>query len=394
MMFAINEINNSSDLLPGFTLGYRIFDSCPSVPLSIRASLNLMNMYKSGTDSCSKLSNVHAVIGETTSTSTIGVARTMGPFLIPVVSVAYIFHLCILLIISNETRMCVFLLSYAFQISHSATCACLGNRRAYPSFFRTIPSDIYQSQALAKLVKHFGWTWVGAIRTNSDYGNGGMTAFLEAAQKEGVCIEYSVAIYRTDPRKWFLEVVDIIKKSTSKVIVAFVDGTDLDILIKELYAQSVTGLQWVGSEGWITYRFIASPVNYAVVKGAVGFSALNAHLPGLQEFLTESRPSTTPGNDGLVELWETVFKCTLNLGAQSSLAACTGKESLRNASTRFTDVSDGSLLNNVYKATYAIAHALHMIFTCKDGEGLFENNTCADRHNVQPWQVKINVTTK
>uniref|UniRef100_A0A3B4XZ53 Olfactory receptor C family, j1 n=1 Tax=Seriola lalandi dorsalis TaxID=1841481 RepID=A0A3B4XZ53_SERLL len=316
MMFAIEEINNSSELLPGVTLGYRIFDSCPSIPLSIRASLNLMNRYESGEGSCNKLSSVHAVIGETTSTSTIGIARTMGPFHIPV-------------------------------ISHSATCACLSNRRDYPSFFRTIPSDLYQSKALAKLVKHFGWTWVGAIRTNSDYGNGGMATFLEAAEKEGVCVEYSVAIYRTDPRKWFLEVVNIIKKSTSKVIVAFADGTDLDILIKELHAQNVTGLQWVGSEGWITYRYIASSVNYAVVQGAVGFAALNAYIPGLQEFLA----------------------------------------------------NNASLLNNVYKATYAVGHALHMLFTCKDGQGPFENNTCADRENIQPWQVlhyltQVNFTTK
>uniref|UniRef100_A0A3Q1FMN5 Olfactory receptor C family, j1 n=1 Tax=Acanthochromis polyacanthus TaxID=80966 RepID=A0A3Q1FMN5_9TELE len=319
MMFAIEEINNSSELLPGVTLGYRIFDSCPSIPLSIRASLNLMNRYESEASNCTKLSNVHAVIGETTSTSTIGIARTMGPFHIPV-------------------------------ISHSATCACLSNRRDYPSFFRTIPSDIYQSKALAKLVKYFGWTWVGAIRTNSDYGNGGMATFLEAAEREGVCVEYSLAIYRTDPRKWFLEVVDIIKKSTSKVIVAFADGTDLDILIKELHAQNVTGLQWVGSEGWITYRYIASSVNYAVVQGAVGFAALNAHIPGLQEFLANN-------------------------------------------------VSDASLLNNVYKATYAVAHALHMLFNCKDGQGPFENNTCADIENVKPWQVLhyltlINFTTK
>lgn len=86
MMFAIEEINNSSELLPGLTLGYRIFDSCPSIPLSIRASLNLMNRYERGKSTCDKLSTVHAVIGDTTSTSTIGIARTMGPFHIPVVS--------------------------------------------------------------------------------------------------------------------------------------------------------------------------------------------------------------------------------------------------------------------------------------------------------------------
>ena len=217
-----------------------------------------------------------------------------------------------------------------------------------------------------------------------------MATFLEAAEREGVCVEYSVAIYRTDPRKWFLEVVDIIKKSTSKVIVAFADGTDLDILIKELHAQNVTGLQWVGSEGWITYRYIASPVNYAVVQGAVGFAALNAHIPGLQEFLANSRPSTAPGDQGLVELWETVFGCTLTPQAEGSVAApCTGKESLWDTNTRFTDVSDASLLNNVYKATYAVAQALHMLFTCKDGEGPFEKDTCADRENAKPWQVNI-----
>ncbi|KAK7905212.1 hypothetical protein WMY93_017819 [Mugilogobius chulae] len=358
MMFAIEEINNSTELLPDITLGYRIFDSCPSIPCLEEDTR------------CERLSTVHAVIGETTSTSTIGIARTMGPFHIPV-------------------------------ISHSATCACLSNRRDYPSFFRTIPSDLYQSKALAKLVKHLGWTWVGAIRTRSDYGNGGMATFIEAAAKEGVCVEYSVAIYRTDSKKWFLEVIDIIKTSTSKVIVAFADGTDLDILIKELYAQNVTGLQWVGSEGWITYRYIASAVNYAVVQGAVGFAALNAHIPGLQEFLTNSRPSTQPGNQGLLEFWESVFECTLSPTHEttSSLPVCSGSESLWDTDSRFTDVSDASLLNNVYKATYAIAYALHMLFTCKEGLGPFENNSCAEKGNVKPWQVlhyltQVNFTTK
>ncbi|XP_034024838.1 extracellular calcium-sensing receptor-like [Thalassophryne amazonica] len=372
MIFAIEEINNSSELLPGVTLGYRIFDSCPSIPLSIRASLNLMNQYENEESSCDHFSTVHAVIGDTTSTSTIGIARTMGPFRIPV-------------------------------ISHSATCACLSNRRNYPSFFRTIPSDSYQSKALAKLVKHFGWSWVGTIRTNSDYGNGGMSTFLRAAEKEGICVEYSVAIYRTDPRKWFLRVVDIIKASTSKVIVAFTDGTDLDILIKELYVQNVTGLQWVGSEGWITYRYIASPVNYAVVQGAVGFAPLNVDIPELQEFLANSKPSTILGDHGLVELWEMVFSCKLSPQAdshgQTSVSACTGNESLKNTSSRFTDVSDASLLNNIYKATYAVAHALHLSLTCQDGQSPFQGNICAKKENLKPWQVlhyltQVNFTTK
>lgn len=85
MIFAIEEINNRTDLLPGFILGYRIYDSCPSIPLSVGASLALINGQMETEKSCTSPSAVQAVIGETTSTSTIDIARTIGPFKIPVV---------------------------------------------------------------------------------------------------------------------------------------------------------------------------------------------------------------------------------------------------------------------------------------------------------------------
>ncbi|NP_001103761.1 olfactory receptor CJ1 precursor [Danio rerio] len=368
MIFAIEEINNRTDLLPGFILGYRIYDSCPSIPLSVGASLTLMNGQMETKKSCASPSAVQAVIGETTSTSTIDIARTIGPFKIPV-------------------------------LSHSATCACLSNRQQYPSFFRTIPSDYYQSRALVKLVTYFGWKWVGAVRSMGDYGNNGMATFLEAAEKEGICVEYSVSIYRTNSREKILEVTDIIKKSTSKVIVAFADGNDLDMLIKELYYQNVTGYQWVGSEGWITYRFLATAINYAVVGGAIGFAVPNAYIPGLKEFITGSQPSLRPGNTGLVELWESVFDCTLNSQTHNASKICNGQESLANINTRFTDVSDASLLNNVYNAVYAVAHAVEELLTCEKGKGPFHKKTCAEKGKIQPWQVlyyltQVNFTTK
>ncbi|XP_061072485.1 extracellular calcium-sensing receptor-like [Conger conger] len=368
MIFAIEEINNNPEILPDISLGYRIFDSCPSVPLSIRSSLALMNGHEKVTKTCLKPSSVHAIIGETYSTSTIGIVRTVGPFHIPV-------------------------------LSHSATCACLSNRKEYPTFFRTIPSDYYQSRALAKLIKNFGWTWVGAIRTNDDYGNNGMATFLKAAKYEGICIEYSVPIHKTDSRQKFLEVIEIIKKSSSKVIFAFVDGTSMEMLIKELFLQNVTDFQWVGSEGWINYGSIVSPVSYAVVGGAIGLAIPNIHLRGLKEFIMNTRPSTKPGNLGLVELWESIFSCILLPRKDVSMKACTGSESLHEINPRYTDVTDTSLLINVYNAVYAVAHSLHNLIMCKDGHGPFMNRTCADKDQIEPWQVlhyltQVNFTTK
>ncbi|KAK3570690.1 hypothetical protein QTP86_025028, partial [Hemibagrus guttatus] len=93
---------------------------------------------------------------------------------------------CSLMAPGTDIDCCV-----AAWISHAATCECLSNRKDYPSFFRTIASDYYQSRALAYLIKHFGWSWVGTVNSDNDYGNNGMAIFLNAAEEEGICVEYS-----------------------------------------------------------------------------------------------------------------------------------------------------------------------------------------------------------
>ncbi|XP_066566371.1 extracellular calcium-sensing receptor-like [Amia ocellicauda] len=366
MIFAIEEINNRSDILPNVSLGYKIYDSCRTVSLSIKAALDLINVeHKNLSDeSCTKPTTVHAIIGQASSTPTIGIARTVGPYGIPV-------------------------------LSHFATCACLSNRKEFPTFFRTIPSDYYQSRALAKLVKHFGWTWVGAIRTDDDYGNNGMATFLQAAKQEGICIEYSEAIYRSDPREKVLKIANIVKKSSSKVIVAFTTYVEMDLLVKELLIMNVTGLQWVGTEGWIIDRYLASSDNYKVLRGAIGLSIPNVEIPGLKEFILNARPSNTPGNTGFNVFWESIFNCSLTNGNSNR---CTGMETLIEINNEYTDVSDMGILNNVYKAVYAVAHSLHNLFTCKNGQGPFQNKTCANENKTEPWQVlhymkEVNFTT-
>ncbi|XP_066566567.1 extracellular calcium-sensing receptor-like [Amia ocellicauda] len=366
LIFAIEEINNRSDILPNVSLGYKIYDSCRTVSMSIKSSLALMNVEQTNLsdEPCIKPTTVHAIIGETSSTPTIGIATTVGPFGIPV-------------------------------ISHFATCACLSNKKEFPTFFRTIPSDYYQSRALAKLVKHFGWTWVGAIRTDDDYGNNGMATFIQAAQQEGICIEYSEAIYRTDPREKFLKVADIVKKSSSKVIVAFTTYLEMDLLVKELLIQNVTGLQWVGSEAWITDRYLLSSESNKILYGAIGLSVPNVEIPGLKEFLLNARPSNTPGNTGFNEYWENIFNCSITDGNGNT---CTGMESLKERNNQYTAVSDIVILYNVYKAVYAVAHSLHHLFTCTNGQGPFQNKTCANKNKTEPWQVlhylkELNFTT-
>ncbi|KAG2463177.1 V2R1 protein, partial [Polypterus senegalus] len=357
MIFAIEEINNRTDILPGINLGYKIYDSCRDVRLALQAAMALVNGQEDGQmDGCNEQSRAPVIVGQTNSSPVIGFTTALSPFNIP-------------------------------AISHGASCSCLSNKNLYPTFFRTIASDYYQSRALVQLVKHFGWTWVGAIRSDTDYGNYGMATFVQIAQKEGVCIEYSEAIYRTYPKEKFIKIVDIIKKSTSKVIVAFVSFSDLEYLLNELFNQNVTGYQWIGTESWISARNPTFVKYYKLLSGAIGTAVSSAVIPGLQEFLLNVRPSNNPGNTGLNSFWEFLFNCSLSKQNNADLPPCTGSESLSNINNQYTDLSNNGYSSDVYKATYAVAYALHNLLSCQDEKRPAANGTCSVKMPIDPSQV-------
>uniref|UniRef100_A0A8C4DRU4 G-protein coupled receptors family 3 profile domain-containing protein n=1 Tax=Dicentrarchus labrax TaxID=13489 RepID=A0A8C4DRU4_DICLA len=321
MLFAIEEINNSTDLLPSITLGYKIYDACASIARGVRVALALAN----GNEGVSVPSEAPC------------------------------------------TR----------PISHFATCACLSDKTKYPSFLRTIPSDYYQSRALAQLVKHFGWTWVGAIRTNDDYGNNGMATFIETAQQLGICLEYSVSVFRTDPPVKIQQIINIIKASTSKVIVTFLSPTELYVIINELAQHNLTGYQWVGSEAWIFDSETAAVDRHHILDGAIGLSIPKAHVSGMKEFMLNVKPLNSSSNEMFTEFWETLFSCrfTQSKSSRGNQRECTGHEDVSGVQNSFTDMSLMPIFYNVYKGVYAVAHTLHNI--------LCLNKTCNRKvHNV------------
>ncbi|XP_051512058.1 extracellular calcium-sensing receptor-like [Myxocyprinus asiaticus] len=364
MMFAVDEINRDPDILPGVTLGYKIYNDCGSTNI-LRAAMTLVSgVEQSETEaSCPKPQTVQAIIGHSGSTPTMSIARIVGRFNIPV-------------------------------ISHFATCACLSNRKEYPSFFRTIPSDYYQSRALAQLVRQFGWTWVGALSNKNDYGVNGITTFIKAAHEEGVCIEYSEAFESTSPYHEILRIVNVIRSSTSKVIMAFMSHIEIKILVEELCRQKITGLQWIGSDAWITDDSLAYIQGHNLLIGSIGFTVRNAQIPGLGPFLQEVNPSQFPNSVFLKDFWEHVFDCSLT---KNEIRRCNGSEHLGNVQNPFTDLTDLRFSDNIYKAVYAVAHAMHNLLLCKQNISSTANAKC-ELNQLKPWQVlnslqSVNFTT-
>ncbi|XP_072895159.1 extracellular calcium-sensing receptor-like [Hemitrygon akajei] len=377
MIFAINEINQNENLLPGITLGYQIHDDCSSSAIASNAALTLMNGEEESVEylECRGSSNVVAIVGCDISSSSIVTARIMGSFGIPLVS-------------------------------YYSTCSCLSDKREYPTFFRTIPGDQYQSKLLAKLVRTFGWTWIGTIRSNTDYGHFGMQGFVEHVEKSGVCIAYSESFYRTDPPEKISKIVQVIKQASTKVVVAFVHSGDMRILLNEIWRQNVTGIQWIGSEAWITKKILPPKQRGTYLNGAIGPATRRIEIDDLRDYLHNIHPSKFPGNILVREFWETLFTCSLNVenstspGKYSShIRQCTVKEQVEGTESNYLPaIMDGSSYH-VYTAVYSIAHALHDLLTCVEGNGPFKNNTCAHIANFEPWQLlhylrTVNFTAK
>lgn len=235
-------------------------------------------------------------------------------------------------------------------------------------------------------MKYFGWMWVGAVKSDNDYGNNGLATFIKAAKQEGVCVEYSEGFSWTDSSEEIARVVKVIKSGSARVLVAFLAQSEMSVLLEEAVKQNLTGLQWVGSESWITAAHLAVKKYSAILIGSLGFTIRKTKITGLQEFLLRVNPSQNPQNNLLKEFWETTFSCSFQSDMHGG-TQCSGTEKLKDIQNLFTDVSELRISNNVYKAVYAVAHAMHTMFKCGPS-GEAANQSCNSNEDFELKQVR------
>ncbi|XP_039619658.1 extracellular calcium-sensing receptor-like [Polypterus senegalus] len=367
MVFAIEEINTDTSLLPNISLGYLIYDSCASPTKASKGAISVINGQAKAKNNFACPASVPVVIGESGSAQSIAISRMLGPFQIP-------------------------------MVSYFSTCACLSDKHEFPTFFRTVPSDFYQAKALAQLVKLFGWTWIGTIKGDNEYGRYGIQAFTEEVKKIGVCIPFSETVLRTYPRSKILQVVNTIKQSSVKVILAFASEGDLYPLMQEVVEQNITGIQWIASEAWITAARPSTERFFQSFGGTIGFVSRKMEIPEMKDFLLALKPAVNYNNDFIKGFWETIFECKLAMKGQDGTLygtdgkICTGQERLDQVNNTFFDVTQLRVTYNVYKAVYAIANALHSSLFCDKGKEL-SYTFCGNISNLQPWQVYQHLKT-
>ncbi|KAL0168377.1 hypothetical protein M9458_036599, partial [Cirrhinus mrigala] len=308
MVFAINEINNNPRLLPNITLGYQIFDNCLRLGVAFRGAIALF----SGTEemvsdlNCKGPPPVIGIIGDPGSTHSIAISSVLGLFRVP-------------------------------MISFYATCSCLSNRKKYPSFFRTIPSDAFQVWAMVQILNHFGWTWAGLLYSDDDYGIYAAQAFHQEMQLFGLCAAFSEFLPQDNNLRDIQRIMEVIQSSTARVIIVFAPTAFLIPLMDEVVLQNMTGRQWIASEAWATSPMFHTSRYHPFLGGTLGIAIRHGEIQGLQDFLIRLRPNTDQRNNMLKIFWENIFGKETD--GEQVKRFCTGLEDLSTTNTPYTDVS-------------------------------------------------------
>ncbi|XP_074162491.1 taste receptor type 1 member 1 [Sminthopsis crassicaudata] len=342
MRYAIEEINNSSSLLPNITLGYELYDAC-SKSANVYATLSLLSQQRSNhikmpENFFNYYPKAVAVIGPDNTELTSVSASLLSTFLVP-------------------------------QISYGATSMMFSDKWKYPSFLRTIPSDKHQVHTMVMLLKEFGWSWISAIGSDNDYGWLGLQLLEDLTTEQRICIAYKdfVPISAQEDDSMMQDMMLSITNSGAKVVVVFCDKGPAHIFFKAVVLRNVTDKVWLATEAWSISTYITQVPGISRIGTVIGIAIQQQQILGLMEF-------------------EEAYIRAKKALESAAEPAQNGDHHICNQHLPFTadittELSSSSMNTaySVYTAVYAVAHGLHQLLGCPSG-------VCATGR-IYPWQL-------
>jgi branched-chain amino acid transport system substrate-binding protein len=148
--------------------------------------------------------------------------------------------------------------------------------------FRTVPSDAFQGEMLAKLLLDKGIDYVAVTYVNNDYGRGLADAFSEAFEAGGGSVAENLA--HEDGRADYRSELGSLSATGADtlVVLAYADSSGQTVLRQAYEAGTFT--QYVGADGMVGDRLVEA-VGADVLEGMIATRPGSPDLPGTDLFI-------------------------------------------------------------------------------------------------------------
>uniref|UniRef100_A0A3Q2Q7P4 Taste receptor type 1 member 1-like n=1 Tax=Fundulus heteroclitus TaxID=8078 RepID=A0A3Q2Q7P4_FUNHE len=317
--FTVEQIKNSTSLLPNVALGYEMFDHC-SDTLSFPGILKLISVNGQVQPWVELTTKVIAVVGPFTSTQ----ALTVAPF---------------------------FMTDLIPMVNYGSSTSIFSKKAKFPSFLRTVHPNSDVIEVILTILKHFDWRWVAFLYTADDYGYDGLDLFINRVRGTEICIAYSKDI---KPGINFSRLFQQIERQNIHVIIVFAAEVVAEALIESAIRFNVTNKVWIANDAWSLNKRLPKMKEIRNIGTVLGVAQPVVKVPGFGDFIRSAESHAKCDYEGHQMLCNQVCNCS-DWSAKDILEA------------------DPSFSFSVYSAVYAIAHALHKTLQC--GEGGCKNIT-------------------
>ena len=88
---------------------------------------------------------------------------------------------------------------------------------------------------MIQILNHFGWTWAGLLVSDDDYGLHAARSFQSDLAHSGEgCLAYLEVLPWSNDEAEIRRIVDVMKKSTARVVIAFAHERNMINLMEEV----------------------------------------------------------------------------------------------------------------------------------------------------------------
>uniref|UniRef100_A0A1B8YAQ3 G-protein coupled receptors family 3 profile domain-containing protein n=1 Tax=Xenopus tropicalis TaxID=8364 RepID=A0A1B8YAQ3_XENTR len=221
----------------------------------------------------------------------------------------------------------------------------------FPSFYQSISTELFEIDGIVRLLRHFGWKWVGLIVSDDDTGYRASKVLKEEIESDGGCVAFISVMVESNTRENTVE--NDIYKMTANVIVMFLSSANIELYLQVFWGGVMPQKVWILPSFFTGETMIRNDEGEKTFNGAFSFSPDLGEIKSLHQFFFFINPY--PYRDDVlmsVVRW-VLFSCNAEL-----------KEPPRgHLNDRCSRLKFGLKAQyEAYPAIYMIAQSLHELY--------------------------------